>query len=139
MKRILAVSVLGLLSLGFTTLGFGQSLGNAGTIQGMVLDSSGGALPNASVTIRNAVSGHTQSTVSASDGSFGIANIPPNPYHLEVTVKGFNVFTQDVDIRSAVPVRVKATLNVAGGKQTINVEAAGAEGAHGVGHGGPIV
>src|ERR1039457_4874848 len=127
MKGTLAVSVFGLLSLGFSNLGFGQSLGNAGTIQGMVLDSSGGALPNASVTIRNAVSGHTQSTVSASDGSFRIANIPPNPYHLEVTVKGFNGFTQDVDIRSAVPVRVKATLDVAGGKQTINVEAAGAD------------
>src|ERR1017187_9553968 len=127
MKGTLAVSVFGLLSLGFTTLGFGQSLGNAGTIQGMVLDSSGGALPNASVTIRNAVSGHTQSTISASDGSFRIANIPPNPYHLEVTVKGFNVFKQDVDIRSAVPVQVKATLDVAGSKETINVEAAGAD------------
>jgi hypothetical protein len=127
MKGILAVSALGLLSLGFTTLGFGQSLGNAGTIQGTVLDSSGAALSNASVTIRNAVSGHTQSTISASDGTFRIANIPPNPYHLEVKVQGFNVFTQDVDIRSAVPVQVKATLDVAGSKETINVEAAGAD------------
>jgi hypothetical protein len=127
MKGILAVSVLGLLSLGFTTSGFGQSLGNAGTIQGTVLDSSGGALPNASVTIRNAVSGHTQSTISASDGSFRIANIPPNPYHLEVTARGFNAFKQDLDIRSAVPVQVKATLDVAGSKETINVEAAGAD------------
>src|ERR1017187_847715 len=127
MKGILAVSVFGLLSLGFTTLGFGQSLGNAGTIQGTVLDSSGGALPNASITIRNAVSGHTQSTVSASDGSFRIANIPPNPYHLEVTARGFNAFKQDLDIRSAVPVQVKATLDVAGSKETINVEAAGAD------------
>jgi hypothetical protein len=127
MKGILAVSVLGLLSLGFTTLGFGQSLGNAGTIQGTVLDSSGGALPNASITIRNAVSGHTQSTVSASDGSFRIANIPPNPYHLEVTARGFNAFKQDLDIRSAVPIQVRATLDVAGSKETINVEAAGAD------------
>src|ERR1039458_3980815 len=116
MKGILAVSVFGLLSLCFTTLGFGQSLGNAGTIQGTVLDSSGAALPTASVTIRNALTGHTQSAISASDGSFRIANIPQNPYHLEVTVRGFNVFTQDVDIRSAVPVRVKATLDVAGGR-----------------------
>jgi hypothetical protein len=127
MKGILAVSVFGLLSLGFTTLGFGQSLGNAGTIQGMVLDSSGAALPTATITIRNAVSGHTQSAISASDGSFRIANIPPNPYHLEVLAKGFNVFKQDVDIRSAVPVQVKATLDVAGSKETINVEAAGAD------------
>src|SRR5664279_4363142 len=127
MKGILAVSVLGLLSLGFTTSGFGQSLGNAGTIQGTVLDSSGAALPNASVTIRNVVSGHTQSTLSTSDGTFRIANIPPNPYHLEVTVKGFNAFKQDLDIRSAVPVQVKATLDVAGSKETINVEAAGAD------------
>ena len=110
MKGILAVSVFGLLSLCLTTSAFGQSLGNAGTIQGTVLDSSGAALPTATITIRNAVTGHTQSTVSASDGSFRIANIPPNPYHLEVTMKGFNVFNQNVDIRSAVPVQVKATL-----------------------------
>ena len=127
MKRIVAVSVFAWLSLCPITSGFGQSLGNAGTIQGTVLDPSGAALPNASVTIRNAISGHAQSTVSASDGTFRIANIPPNPYHLEVTASGFNVFTQDVDIRSAVPVQVKATLEVAGSKETVSVEAAGAD------------
>ena len=127
MKGILAVSLVGLLCLGFATLGFGQSLGNAGTIEGTVLDSSGAAIPTATITIHNAVTGHSQSAISASDGSFRIANIPPNPYHLEVTAKGFNVFKQDVDIRSAVPIQVKATLDVAGSKESINVEAAGAD------------
>src|ERR1041384_3858701 len=127
MKRILAVFFLGLLCLWFTTLGFAQSLGNAGTIQGMVLDSSGAAVPKATVWIHNTVTGHTQSTTSGSDGSFRIANIPPNPYHLEVTAAQFSTFTQDIDIRNAVPVQVKATLGVAGSKQAITVEAAGAD------------
>ena len=127
MKRILAVSILGLLSLCFTSSGFGQSLGNAGTIEGNVLDPSGAAVPKAFVIIHNAISGYNQTAVTASDGSFRLVNIPPNPYHLEVKATGFDAFTQDIDVRSAVPVQMKATLALAGSKTSINVEAAGAD------------
>ncbi len=57
----------------------GQSLGNAGTIEGTVTDPSGAAIPKAQVTLRNAVSGYSQSTESGSDGSFRLSNIPPIP------------------------------------------------------------
>jgi hypothetical protein len=52
-------------------------------------------------------------------------NIPPNPYHLEITAPGFNVYTQDVAIRNSVPVQVKATLALAGSTTTVTVEASG--------------
>src|SRR5450432_1197070 len=79
------------------------------------------------LTIHNAVSGYNQAATTASDGSFRFGNIPPNPYHLEVTAPGFNVFTQDVAIRSGVPVQVKVTLALAGAKTSVTVEAAGAD------------
>src|SRR5690348_14005541 len=87
-----------------------QSLGNAGTIEGTVIDPSGSVIPKAQVILRNAVSGYQQSTASSEDGTFRLGNIPPNPYHLQVTASGFAPFTQDITIRSAVPLQVKATL-----------------------------
>jgi Carboxypeptidase regulatory-like domain len=106
---------------------FGQSLGNAGTIQGTVSDPSGGSVARAVVTLANPVSGYKQSVVTAADGSFRLVNIPPNPYRLEVTASGFDVFSQDVSIKNAIPIQEKAVLAVAGGKTTVTIEAAGAD------------
>jgi hypothetical protein len=105
----------------------GQSLGNAGTIEGNVVDPSGAAVPKAAVTIHNAVTGYRQTAVAAADGSFRITNIPPNPYHLEVTASGFSTFAQDVTIRNAIPIAVNAKLALAGAQSSITVEAAGAD------------
>ncbi len=127
MKRTLAVSALGLFFLGLVRQVPAQSLGNAGTIEGTVVDPSGAAVAKAAVTIRNAVSGYNQAATSASDGTFRFSNIPPNPYHIEVTAPGFNVFTADVTIRSAVPLPLKITLTLAGAKTSVTVEGAGAD------------
>jgi hypothetical protein len=106
---------------------FAQSLGNAGTVEGSVVDPSGAAIPKAAVTIRNAVSGYSQKATTDSDGSFRLTNIPPNPYHLEVEAPGFSTFAQDIDLRNAIPVRLKASLELAGAQTTVNVEATGSD------------
>jgi hypothetical protein len=124
MKRILAVCVLGLFSLSCTPLGFGQSLGNAGTIEGTVLDQSGAAVARAEVSVHNVVTGYNQTVLSASEGTFRLFNLPPNPYHLEIRASGFAPFSQEVEIRSAVPVQVKATLAVGQASTTVTVEGA---------------
>src|SRR5437762_2779860 len=107
MKRILALGVLVLLSAVMVHPVLGQSLGNAGTIEGTVVDPSGAVVTGATVTIHNSVSGYSRSTVTGADGTFRFSNIPPNPYHLEVKAQGFAVFAQDVSIRSAIPIQVK--------------------------------
>jgi len=104
-----------------------QSLGNAGTIEGTVTDQTGASVPDAKVTIKNAVSGYSRSATSATDGTFRLTNIPPNPYHLEVMAAGFNDSAQDVAVRNAIPVQVKVKLAVAGGQTSVTVEAAGAD------------
>src|ERR1017187_2399808 len=112
--KTLALGALLLLVAVVVQPGLGQSLGNAGTIEGIVVDPAGAAVTKASVTIHNAVSGYKQSTVTGADGTFRFSNIPPNPYHLEVTASGFAIFAQDVSIRSAIPIQFKATLALAG-------------------------
>ena len=104
-----------------------QSLGNAGTIEGTAVDPSGAVVPNATVSLSNAISGYKQSARASKDGSFRLVNIPPNTYHLEVASPGFQTFTQDVTIRNSLPLKVKAELALAGSTTTVTVEASGAD------------
>jgi hypothetical protein len=127
MKRLFAFAAVGTVLLSGASGAFGQSLGNAGTIEGTVLDPSGAAVAHAEVSIHNALSGYRQSASSTADGSFRLVNIPPNPYHVEVNAPGFAMYAQDVDIRSAVPLQLKINLQLAGAKTSVTVEAAGAD------------
>src|SRR5260370_34508603 len=120
MKTLLAAAIFVLL----TSSLFGQSLGNAGTIEGVVVDPSGAAVPKAQVTIHNPSTGYEQSALSASDGSFKLINVPPNPYHLEVKAPGFSAFSREVVIRNSLPIQVTAALALAGTNTTVVVEGA---------------
>jgi hypothetical protein len=102
-----------------------QSLGNAGTIEGVVLDPSGAVVSNAEVSIRNPMTGYTQSTKTGSDGSFRLTNIPSNPYRLEVKAAGFSPFSQNIDVRNSIPQQVKVTLSLEGVAINVTVEAVG--------------
>jgi carboxypeptidase family protein/TonB-dependent receptor-like protein len=101
-----------------------QGTGNASSINGTVTDPTGAVVPGATVTIDNPVSGFHGSTVSDSSGGFSFSNIPFNPYHLTVTTSGFAAYAQDVEVRSAVPVAVKVSLQLKGTTVTVTVEAA---------------
>ena len=98
--------------------------GNSSSISGTVVDSSGGVLPDAIVTIHDPVSGFESSATTDKTGAFSFPNVPFNPYHLSVTAKGFSSYAQDVEVRSSVPVDLKITLSVAGTATTVTVEAA---------------
>ncbi len=102
----------------------GQSLGNAGTIQGVIVDPTGASIPNADVSVHNAVSGFTLSTKSDATGNFRLANLPANSYHLQVSAQGFGNYSQDVEIKNSIPIQVKATLALAGTTEEVTVEAA---------------
>jgi hypothetical protein len=104
-----------------------QSLGNAGTVEGTVMDPSGADVPKATVTLRNPVSGYEQTVVSNSDGKYRLVNIPPNPYHMEVKATGFATFSSDVAIRNSLPIQLPVKLALAGSETTVEVESAGAD------------
>src|SRR6202158_3142146 len=85
-------------------------LGNAGSIEGVVKDTSGGVVVGAKVEISYAVTGYQRETTTGSDGSFRFTNVPFNTYHLVVTTSGFAPYTQDVDVRSSVPTGIQIGL-----------------------------
>ncbi|HEY3769030.1 MAG TPA: TonB-dependent receptor [Candidatus Angelobacter sp.] len=132
--RISARAVLFLSSVMFIAVIFlfcyqasAQSSSSSGIIQGVVTDSTNAVVPGATVEIRNPVSGYSRSVTTDASGRFSLPNLPFNPYHLTVTVKGFAPHVQDVDVRSVVPVAVNVGLQVAGSNETVTVEANGGD------------
>jgi hypothetical protein len=106
----------------------GQARGQAsGTIEGVVNDQSGGVIPGATVEISYAVSGYQRQATTGSDGSFKFTNVPFNTYHMVVSANGFAATSQDVDVRSSVPVTAQVSLKVGAASTSITVEATGAD------------
>jgi hypothetical protein len=125
MKRTLTTVIL--IALAHASVAMAQSLGNAGTVEGSVLDPSGAAVAHAVVAIENPVSGYRQAVDTASDGAFRLVNIPPNQYHLKTTAPGFAPLSQDLSIRNSVPVELKLSLALADANTVVTVEAPGAD------------
>ncbi|MGH9711990.1 MAG: carboxypeptidase regulatory-like domain-containing protein [Candidatus Acidiferrales bacterium] len=105
------------------TPGIVSAQSNSGALSGTVVDPSAAVVANATVEIHNPVSGYDRTTITDSSGSFNFSNVPFNPYHMSVTAAGFAPFSQDVDVRSTVPMVVTAKLTVAGASSTVTVEA----------------
>jgi hypothetical protein len=99
-----------------------QSAGNSTSVTGTVTDPSGAVVPNATVEIRNPVSGFERTATTDSSGTFTIPNVPFNPYHLKATGQGFVPHSQDIDVRSVVPVVVTIPLKVESSAETVTVE-----------------
>ena len=106
----------------FSIVTFAQS-GNSTTVTGTVTDPTGAVVPNATVELRNPVSGFQRSVVTDRAGRFLIPNVPFNPYHVTVTAESFSPHTSDIDVRSIVPVNVNVNLQVAASNTTVTVEA----------------
>jgi hypothetical protein len=60
---LLSIGVFVVLTCTVTISSFGQSLGNAGTIKGTIVDPSGAVVRGANVTVTNPITGYTRSTM----------------------------------------------------------------------------
>ncbi len=98
-----------------------QSSGNSGSVNGTVTDPTGAVVRGATVTIQNPVSQYERTVKTDSAGHFQFLNVPFNPYHMTVEMKGFNAIAQDVDVRSGVPLVVPVKLALGTASETIQV------------------
>ena len=103
-----------------------QSSGSS-SLSGVVADPTGAVVPGATVEIHNPVSQFSRSTTTDSEGTFSFPNIPLNPYHLSVSLSGFASYSQDVDVRSAVPINLKVTLQIASNAENVTVQGEAAD------------
>ncbi len=124
MERLPSVSAL---FLSFVLLPCGlvaQAIGTAGTVSGTVTDPTGMPLPGAAVMILNRLTNYQETVTTEADGAFRFTNVPPNPYHMEISAMGFTTVERDIELRSTVPVDLgRIQLAVAGTRFEVTVEA----------------
>ena len=99
-----------------------QSAGSAGTVFGIVTDTSGAVIAGAAVSIENPVSGYRRQTTTDGTGHYQFSNLPLNLYHLTISARGFGSIAQDADVRSSVPITLTASLKVGFTTTEITVE-----------------
>lgn len=80
------------------TPAFGQS--TTGTFQGVIVDSLGGGIPDAGITLRQASSSLVRSLSAGEAGQFQATALPIGLYSLRVVKSGFNPVTVDTIIIS---------------------------------------
>ncbi|HXH05015.1 MAG TPA: TonB-dependent receptor [Vicinamibacterales bacterium] len=95
------------------------------SLSGIVVDTSGGVLPGAQVTVKNVATNDTYTAVTGELGTFTIPALLPGTYTVTVTLDGFKtVVLNDVVLNAATPGSVRATMEVGGLQETVTVEAA---------------
>src|ERR1035438_7650475 len=76
------------LFLSYAAVSWGQSI-TAGDVTGIVTDPSGGAVPNASVTLTSDSTNASRKATTSADGSYRFAFVPPGAYKIAVSASGF--------------------------------------------------
>src|ERR1700709_1434200 len=72
----------------------------SGSVAGFVTDNTGAAIPGATVSLSNPLSGLKRTAKRDGPGRFTFGGLPFNHYHLSATAKGFASATGDADVRS---------------------------------------
>ncbi|MCI0421407.1 MAG: TonB-dependent receptor, partial [Acidobacteria bacterium] len=118
---VLAGSLLVLVLLYSTPL---RAQTSFGTITGVVTDSSGAVLPDATVTATNDKTGLSRQAMTNSSGNYIVPSLPPSTYTLSAELKGFKkVVRSALHLQVNQSLRVDMTLEVGELTQTVEVEA----------------
>jgi len=97
--------------------------GYRGSLQGIVLDSSGAAIPQAQVNLRGADFSFERSAATDIRGAFRMDDIPPGAYHVVVRAPGFAEAAAEVRIAVSLVRDVTVTLQPRALRQSVNVSA----------------
>lgn len=104
---------------------FGQALDSV--LVGNVTDSTGAAVPNATITATNKDTGVKQTTTTNSGGDYRINNVPVGQYNISATAAGMATATKaDVSMELNHTTAVNLTLQVGTLSTVVEVEEAGA-------------
>lgn len=116
---------LGLLLAVVLCAGVGLAQQAAATLRGQVSDEFGGVIVGATVTVTDS-GGKSKSTVTGSDGAFGVAGLMPGRHSIRVFSTGFAPYeSADVDIKSGRNELPQITLGVSLDKEEVTVASEG--------------
>jgi Carboxypeptidase regulatory-like domain/TonB dependent receptor-like, beta-barrel len=108
--------------LGSTVPVSGQSSAINGTIEGVVLDSSGGAVPGVAVTVLNTRIGLNRVVTTNDSGYYRVQLLPLGSYRVEAEIPGFRKFARDgVVLTAGMTARIDVTLELGAVAETVTV------------------
>ena len=94
------------------------------SIQGTVLDSKGGVIAAAKVTVTNQDTGVVRDTVASAEGFYRISELAPGKYTVSFEAAGFKKYTaKDVRVDAELPRGLDMTLEVGGVTEQVTVTA----------------
>ncbi|MBS1834934.1 MAG: carboxypeptidase regulatory-like domain-containing protein, partial [Acidobacteria bacterium] len=111
--------------LATATLSFAQTLGD---ISGEVKDPSGAILPGVTVTITNAATNASRSTVSNDSGLYTFPALQPGLYNITAELKGFKKYSQNgIELQVQANLRLDIPMSVGDVSEILEVTAQGAQ------------
>ena len=97
---------------------------NLGTFLGKVADEQGGALPGATVTVRQVQTNVSRNSVTNAIGQYFIPNLPAGSYELTVELAGFGTAKRsELVLRVGQEATINFVLTLAGVEQSVTVSA----------------
>ncbi len=120
MRPFRVLCALALLALS-STPALAQGSANS-SLAGVVLDTAGGVVPGATITVKNNATSSTFETVSNTAGAFSIPVLDPGTYTVTVALDGFKTAViNDVRLLAATPGSLRTTLEVGNLEETVEV------------------
>jgi outer membrane receptor protein involved in Fe transport len=95
---------------------------SSGTVRGVVKDSGGAVLPNATVTLTNPGTDRKLQTTTSAVGAYSFTFVSPGQYRVTVDAPGFASFIRDqIPVDVAGVAMIDATMQVEGTKQVVTI------------------
>jgi hypothetical protein len=95
-----------------------------GNVYGTVIDSSGAAVPGATVAIASSdIGGQPRTTLTGADGDFRFLNLDHGRYAVTVSLTGFTTVRRDVVVNTGVNVTLSVSLSVVSVAESLTVTA----------------
>jgi hypothetical protein len=105
---------------------FAQST-STGTVTGTVSDHTGAVIPNVTITVTDASTKETRTTVSNKDGQYVLANVPPGTYSVTAAVPGFSTDETTLTVSVNAQSTANFTMAVGAASTTVEVQASNAD------------
>src|SRR5580698_673045 len=124
MRRSRVLLVLIAIAAVFFTWHPAQAQKITGAITGTVTDSSGAAVPNATVTVTNTATNKIYTVTTDAQGGYTVAELPESTYQVEIKATGFeNSITKGAVVHVATTTNVNASLELGNVSQSVTVQA----------------
>src|SRR5260370_4720949 len=99
---------------------------NAGSVAGLVTDSSRGTVLGATITLKDKAPGPQRTTTSNDAGRYVFANVPPGGYEIAANKTGFRgAKVSQIEITVGTPLTINFSFDVGAMAQTVGVTATG--------------